>query len=148
MIANKKINRLEPWDQGLAVSMLEEHDIWLDNAAKTCIESSPTRGDAVERLAGLMECYLTGAIEELWDSTPKHVIMSMAGFWEMEPDLDLCKVSDAVLEEYWPEGTAKPARYSGKTARSNGGKPKQSANRKPRTTTGKAPARKPANRRR
>ena len=139
MIANKKINRLEPWDQGLAVSMLEEHDMWLDNAAKTCIESSPTRGDAVERLAGLMECYLTGAIEELWDSTPKHVIMSMAGFWEMEPDLDLWKVSDAVLEEYWPEGSPKPAGYSSK-------RPKQSANRK--TASRKASAKKPANRRR
>ncbi len=145
MIANHKINRLEPWDERLAVAMLEEHDMWLDNAAKTCIQSSRTRGDAVERLAGWMECYLAGAIEELWDSSPKHVIMAMEGFWEMEPDLDLWKVSDAVLEEYWPEGSPKPAGYSSvKAGKSNAGKPKTSANRKPRTTSGK----KPVNRRR
>ncbi len=141
-MANRKIDRLEPWDQGLACALLEERRMWLNDAVNTCIQSSPTRGDAVERLAGWMECYLAGAIDDLWDSTPKHIILATAGFWELDPNLNLWKVSDAVLEDYWPEGTPKPTGYpSGKAARSDNRKPKapakKPANRKPRATSGR-----------
>lgn len=109
MSTRQKIAELEPWDQRLALAMVEERDQWLDSAMDVCIRSSRTRDDAVAWLAEAMEEYLQKAVEKLSESTPAHIALAMEGFWQLEPNLCFECITDALIEDAWPEGSPKPA---------------------------------------
>ncbi len=133
MTTRQKIAALEPWDGCLAEAMVGERTQWLDASLSAIVRSSRTRDEAVEWLAESMEDYLENAIEELYDSTPRHIANAMDGFFQLGADLDFRAIADALVEDSWPEGSAKPT-----ASRNARGKAAGSKNLAPR----KAPAKK------
>jgi len=139
MTTRQKINELEPWDERLADSMLRERDMWLDAAMSVCIRSSRTRKEAVKQLAEAMEDYLQDALEQLCYTTPSHVANAMDGFCQLDPNLCFECIADALMEDYWPEGSPKPANPASMNRRPTAGRSGYSASK-----TRKAPAKKNA----
>lgn len=146
MTTRQKIADLEPWDYSLADSMVSERDQWLDGALNVCVKGSRTRDEAVEWLAESMEDYLQNAIEELSNSTPRYIADAMDGFFQLEPNLDFRAIADALVEDSWPEGSAKPTVSKNAKGKATGSKNlrRQPSKKAPvrKTTARKAPVKK------
>ena len=147
MTTQQKINRLEVWDANLADAMLAERDQWLDAAMSVCIRSSRTRREAVKHLAEAMENYLQDSIDRLCRTTPAHILNAMDGFCQIDPSICFECIADALIDDYWPEGSSKPVTLgTSSNRRPTAGRPGPSATRTRKAPTKKAPARKPARR--
>ncbi len=149
MTTRQKINQLEPWDQGLAESMLEERGMWLENAIGVCIRVNKTRGEAVEQLAESMEDSLQAAVDKLCRSTPLYILSAMDGFCQLDPSLCFECIADALMEDYWPEGKPKPSMQGASMNRRPTARGPGTSGSKSRKAPAKkmTPAKKPANRR-
>ena len=142
MTTQQKINRLEVWDVNLADAMLAERDQWLDAAMSVCIRSSRTRKEAVKQLAEAMEDYIQDAIDRLCRTTPAHILNAMDGFCQIDPSICFECIADALIDDYWPEGSSKPANLASMNRRPTAGRSGSSG---PKGR--KAPAKKATNRR-
>ena len=147
MTTQQKINRLEVWDANLADAMLAERDQWLDAAMSVCIRSSRTRKEAVKQLAEAMEDYIQDSIDRLCRTTPAHILNAMDGFCQIDPSICFECIADALIDDYWPEGSSKPVTLgTSSNRRPTAGRPGPSATRAGKAPTKKAPAKKPARR--